>query len=78
MSIVRTYIPDPDPSALEPQAPASGEGSNLPADTSVWAAARASYLRGFSSPVVAERHGLNERTVRRLEWMAETELSHQK
>ena len=29
----------------------------------LWAAARASYLKGFSCPVVAERHGLNERTV---------------
>ena len=31
----------------------------------MWAAARASYLMGSSTPVVAERHGLNERTVRR-------------
>ena len=68
MTIVRTYVPDPELSALaqgQTQAPPSHEGSNLPADEPVWAAARQSYLRGFSTPVVAERHGLNARTVRR-------------
>lgn len=34
-----------------------------PAD--LWAAARADYLGGCSAPVVAERYGLSERTVRR-------------
>lgn len=31
----------------------------------LWAAARADYLAGCSAPVVAERYGLSERTVRR-------------
>ncbi len=64
MTLNRTYIPDPEPSP-HTQAPPSHEGSNLPADEPVWAAARQSYLSGFSSPVAAERHGLNARTVRR-------------
>lgn len=34
-----------------------------PAD--LWARARADYLAGHSAPVVAERYGLSERTVRR-------------
>lgn len=35
------------------------------ADEAVWEAARADYEAGSSAPVVAERHGLGERTVRR-------------
>ncbi|HEX8234164.1 MAG TPA: hypothetical protein VF559_12570 [Caulobacteraceae bacterium] len=35
------------------------------ADEAVWEAARADYEAGCSAPVVAERHGLGERTVRR-------------
>ncbi len=62
MTITRTYIPDPPPSE-HAQAPPTREGSNLPADEPLWAAR--SYLEGCSTPVVAERHGLNERTVRR-------------
>ena len=49
-----------------PQAPPSGEHTNLPADASVWAAARRSYVEdSLSCPVVAERHGLHRRTVSR-------------
>ena len=47
-----------------PQAPPSAEHTNLPADASVWAAAQRSYVEdGLSCPVVAERHGLQKRTV---------------
>ncbi len=53
---------DPD----HAQAPPSGEHTNLPADASVWVAARRSYVEdGLSCPVVAERHGLHRRTVSR-------------
>lgn len=42
---------------LDPESPAP------PAD--LWTRARIDYLAGHSAPVVAERHGLSERTVRR-------------
>lgn len=64
MTITRAFIADPPPSG-HVQAPPTHAGSNLPADEGVWAAARRSYMAGCSTPVVAERHGLNERTVRR-------------
>lgn len=64
MTIVRTFIPDP-PASEHAQAPPSVAGANLKIDEKVWAAARRSYLDGCSTPVIAERHGLNERTVRR-------------
>lgn len=60
----RYYHPEPAPSPHE-QGPPTAEHSNLPGDEGVWAAARRSYVEGCSTPVVAERHGLNERTVRR-------------
>ena len=41
----------------EPETPAPPVG--------LWAAARADYMAGCSAPVVAERYGLSERTVRR-------------
>ena len=50
---------------MDVRAPPSLAGANLKVDDNVWAAARRSYLDGCSTPVVAERHGLNERTVRR-------------
>ena len=64
MTITRTFIPDP-PASEHAQAPPSLAGANLKFDDNVWAAARRSYLDGCSTPVIAERHGLNERTVRR-------------
>jgi hypothetical protein len=64
MTIARTFIPDP-PLSEHAQAPPSLARANLKSDENVWAAARRSYLAGCSTPVVAERHGLNERTVRR-------------
>lgn len=39
------------------------ENTVPPAET--WTRARVDYLAGYSAPVVAERHGLSERTVRR-------------
>ena len=64
MPIARTFIPDP-PSSGRRQAPPGAAHTNLPADASVWAAARRSYVEdGCSSEVVAERHGLHPRTVR--------------
>ncbi|CAN5362993.1 hypothetical protein BH09PSE2_BH09PSE2_09170 [soil metagenome] len=64
MTVNRRFVPDPPPSE-HAQAPPTHAHSNVPADEGVWAAARASYAAGCSTPVVAERHGLNERTVRR-------------
>ncbi len=56
----------PSDDAALVQAPPSAAASNLPADASVWAAARRSYVEdGCSCPVVAERHGLHVRTVSR-------------
>ena len=53
------------PSGAPLQAPPGADATNLPADASVWAAARRSYVEdGCASGVVAERHGLNARTVR--------------
>lgn len=64
MPLARTFIPEPPPSEHE-QAPPNAASTNLPADASVWAAARRSYVQdGCSSEVVAERHGLVARTVR--------------
>ena len=68
MTIVRTFIPDPPASEHAPdavRAPPTLAGADLKIDENVWAAARRSYLDGCSTPVIAERHGLNERAVRR-------------
>jgi hypothetical protein len=75
MPLAQTFIPDPPPPD-HTQAPPSAAHTNLPADESVWTAARRSYVEaGCSSPVVAECHGLNARTVRRRaaeeDWPAE-------
>lgn len=64
MPHAKTFIPDPPPSD-HVQAPPSAAHTNLPADEPVWAAARLSFISGASLPVVAERHGLNIRTVQR-------------
>ena len=65
MPLDPSFIPDP-PASEHPQAPPGATHTNLPADASVWAAARRSFVEdGLSCPVVAERHGLHKRSVSR-------------
>lgn len=61
--------PDPTPPAASPESDRPVEAfppfTERPPEAEVWRRARQDYLGGDSAPVVAERYGLAERTVRR-------------